>query len=141
MSAFAVRPLKGTELHLVALLRLSREQERFLPEEFPVSTVKSQQWGLWLLQRLVGIVEIVGEPPVLWISRIGIDVDYQGLGYGQAGLEALLRVLGRSLRVREVRAAVHRENLPARRLFEKVGFRAVGEPDEMGEVVYYYSFR
>ncbi|GIV24637.1 MAG: hypothetical protein KatS3mg026_0329 [Bacteroidia bacterium] len=86
-------------------------------------------------------MEVVGAAPVLWIARIGVDRAYQGLGYGQWALQQVIFHLGRRLRVQELRAAVHKDNYAAHRLFQKAGFQPAGEADPVGEVVYVYRFR
>jgi len=136
----ALRPLSEAERPLVQQLDLETGQGLFLPKvSDPVPS--TQAWGLWKGSQLIGVVEVVGAAPVLWIARIGVDRAYQGLGYGQWALQQVIFHLGRRLRVQELRAAVHKDNYAAHRLFQKAGFQPAGEADPVGEVVYVYRFR
>ncbi|MCS7189091.1 MAG: GNAT family N-acetyltransferase [Bacteroidia bacterium] len=106
-----------------------------------MATGRVQRWGLWKDERLVGFVEVVGRPPLLWISRLGVHKTFQGQGYGQQVLEKLIGQLRRNRRIAELRAAVHAENLPARRLFEKLGFSQLSQEAVDNELIYALSLR
>ncbi|MEN2993180.1 MAG: GNAT family N-acetyltransferase [Bacteroidia bacterium] len=138
MKGFTVRPLTAQEEELLGNLRISELQRRFLPPR-PLTERLFQRWGLWESEKLIGVVEVVGRPPTVWIATIQVDLNYQGLGYGTRGLAEVLKALRRRARIREVRAAVHMENTPARRLFQRLGFWPVGSPDPFGEEVFVLS--
>lgn len=140
MSDFTVRLLTPSEYPLIETLQLKAGQERFLPETMS-EREPVQVWGLWKGRLLIGFVEVVGAPPVLWIARIGVDANFQGVGYGRKGMEEVVRSLRRRARIRELRAAVHQENLPAQRLFAEAGFQPLGEADPWGEIIYRFSLR
>lgn len=139
MSHPLVRVLTPEEYALVEGLKLSEEQEKFLPSRLAGERL-FQVWGLWKGGRLIGFIEVVGSPPLLWIARMGIDAEYQGAGYGAYLLQAVLERLRLRARITEVRAAVHPENLPAQHTFEKAGFTSL-PPVEGEELVFTYSFR
>ncbi|MCS7296836.1 MAG: GNAT family N-acetyltransferase [Bacteroidia bacterium] len=116
-------------------LRLLEEQRQFLAKP-SIRERGIQRWGLWLDEKLIGIAEVVGRPPLVWIARIAIDAEYQRCGYGKKLLNAVIEALRRSARTREVRAAVHVKNTTARSFFEKAGFRPLADQDATGELVY-----
>ncbi|GIV23069.1 MAG: GNAT family N-acetyltransferase [Bacteroidia bacterium] len=135
MSKVSVRRLLPSEEYLIEQLRVAPAQAEFFPGE-AARGVPLQRWGIWQQEELIGFIEVAGTPPVLWISRIGVRWDKQELGYGRAALEALIAQLSRSYRVQEVRAAVHPENLPAQRLFLRVGFQRLEGSQAIGELLF-----
>lgn len=136
-----VRLLSPAEVVTIERLPLTDEQERFLPEKV-LLVDKAQLWGLYRAQELIGFAEVVGEPPLLWIARIGVAAPHQGMGYGAYLLREVIAHLRRRARVSELRAAIHVENLPARRLFSSVGFiPLMGEAQVGEEIIYRFSFR
>lgn len=139
MKDLIVRVLLPEEESLILTLQRDAESRRFLPEP-NFSVQKVQRWGIWHKGTFIGWVEILGRPPLLWISRIEIDVRYRYQGWGSMALRHILDGCSRSARIKEVRAAVHQENLPALRFFEKMGFEPIGEADFTGEIVLRYSF-
>lgn len=140
MSKVSVRRLLPSEEYLIEQLRVAPAQAEFFPGE-ATQGVSLQRWGIWQQEELIGFIEVAGTPPVLWISRIGVRQDKQGLGYGGAALEALIAQLRRSYRVQEVRAAVHPENLPAQRLFQRAGFHCLADSQAVGELLFSLRLR
>ena len=130
--ALRARRLEANELGLLRVLKRAPEARSFFPEDWEG---KGEDWGLWLDRQLIGWCRLVGRPPVLWISRILIDADYMGLGYGKVLLEKVLEEIRRLRRWREVRAAVHPDNIRALRLFERAGFEALTYDPSVGEIV------
>jgi len=130
--ALRARRLEANELGLLRVLKRAPEARSFFPEDWEG---KGEDWGLWLDRQLIGWCRLVGRPPVLWISRILIDADYMGLGYGKVLLEKVLEEIRRLRRWREVRAAVHPDNIRALRLFERAGFEALTYDPSVGAIV------
>ena len=131
--ALLARRLSANELELLEALKLAPKAKTFLPEDYWEG--EGDDWGLWLGEQLIGWCRLVGRPPVLWISRILIDADYMGLGYGRVLLEKVLEEIRRLRRWREVRAAVHPDNVRALRLFEGLGFEALSYEEAVGEII------
>ncbi|MCS6790627.1 MAG: GNAT family N-acetyltransferase [Bacteroidia bacterium] len=139
MKDLTIRPLLPEEEPIIATLQRDAESRRFLPEP-DFSVQKAQRWGIWYKGTFIGWVEILGTPPLLWIARIEIDARYRYQGWGSIALKHILEYFGRRARIHEVRAAVHQENIPALRFFEKMGFEPISEADFTGEFVLRYSF-
>lgn len=139
MKDLVVRVLSPEEEPIIATLHRDADSRRFLPE-IDLSAQKAQRWGIWHKGVFIGWVEILGSPPLLWIARIEIDARYRQQGWGSMALQHILERCARSARIKEVRAAVHQDNLPALRFFEKMGFEPISEADFTGEIVLRYSF-
>lgn len=136
-----VRLMSPAEALAVERLHLADGQERFLPERL-VLVDRFQLWGLYQGEELIAFVEVVGEPPLLWIARVGVAAPYQGMGYGAYLLRQVIAQLRRRARINELRAAIHVENEPAQRLFASVGFMPLSSVEAVGEeVVYALSLR
>ena len=71
----------------------------------------------------------------LWLDRLLIDRRFQGRGYGQAALAALLERLEREYHKKRIYLSVVEANRPAAALYESFGFRFTGERDTHGERV------
>ncbi|MCS6895784.1 MAG: GNAT family N-acetyltransferase [Bacteroidia bacterium] len=140
MKKLSIRPLHGQELALLSQVELGDSQRNFLPS-YLSDMPTSQIWGLWSGETLVGFLEVVGQPPLLWIARIGIDQRYQSLGYGGYLLSEVIDRLRRRARIRELRAAVHVQNLPAQHLFAKAGFMQLPFIEGEEELVFALSLR
>lgn len=141
MAGFTLRRLNTEEYMHLNSIRLYPGQEVYAPPLELKGDIPLQSWGIWQGDTLLGFIEVAGTPPRLWISRIWVDANYQSLGYGRAGLLALIRELRRSARIAELRAAVHPENFPAQRLFERTGFEKLPAADPLGEIIYTLSLR
>lgn len=61
-----------------------------------------------------------------WVSGMRVRSERRGQGLGRELLDAIVTD-ARTLGLRSLRAAIEVENLPSRRLFERVGFRSVAE--------------
>lgn len=131
-----VRLMSPAEAFAVEGLQLADGQERFLPEKL-ILTERFQLWGLYQGEELMAFVEIVGEPPLLWIARVGVAAPYQGMGYGGHLLRQVVGHLRRRARISELRAAIHIENEAAQRLFASVGFAPLSPPEAVGDEVVY----
>ncbi len=61
-----------------------------------------------------------------WLGWLALDRNQQGRGYGRAALQAVLERLRRIAGCRRVRLLVAPDNLRARSLYERSGFREAG---------------
>ena len=92
-----------------------RFRERFDPSKIRVVMVAGRD---------VGVVEVEATGPEIVLANIRIMADCQGRGLGTTivtGLLAEARRTGRALRLRVLKVN------PARRLYERLGFRVVDE--------------
>ncbi len=134
-----VRLLKETEWPLV--LRLLAQGGPYVPSDSAAGEAaplvrEKQDWGLWLEAELVGWCQLAGRPPALWVARVIIAPAYRGQGCAALLLREVLTTLRRHRRYREVKAAVHPDNLAAIRLFRCLGFEASPYEAAIGEVIF-----
>ena len=61
------------------------------------------------------------------VARLMVDKAHQGRGYGRAALVEVIRRLRAEPGCRQIALSVNPENLPARRLYESLGFVKTGE--------------
>lgn len=71
----------------------------------------------------------------VWLDRLLIDQWYQGRGYGEAALIALLGRLEKVYATDDIYLSVYGDNAPAIALYERHGFAFNGELDSKGEKV------
>ncbi|MBO1580659.1 N-acetyltransferase [Bacillus sp. XF8] len=88
---------------------------------------------------MVGFVMHAFEPntsDMYWINGFMIDENYQRKGYGKAALSEMIRwITNRFSQCKEIRLTVHKENIPAKMLYEGYGFVDIGHVYD-GEQVY-----
>ncbi|AAS41624.1 MULTISPECIES: GNAT family N-acetyltransferase [Bacillus] len=71
-----------------------------------------------------------------WINGFIIDQMQQGKGYGKAALQESIYLIKNTFKVcKEVRLTVHKDNISAKKLYERYGFQSLGH-DYDGEQVY-----
>ncbi|MDH4421633.1 MULTISPECIES: GNAT family N-acetyltransferase [Bacillus] len=71
-----------------------------------------------------------------WINGFIIDQKQQGNGYGKAALqESIYLIKNTSMACKEIRLTVHKDNISAKKLYERYGFQSLGH-DYDGEEVY-----
>ncbi|PQZ57612.1 GNAT family N-acetyltransferase [Bacillus sp. MYb209] len=71
-----------------------------------------------------------------WINGFIIDKKQQGKGYGKAALREIINLIkNRFKECKEIRLTVHKENVSAKKLYERYGFQPLGH-DYDGEQVY-----
>lgn len=71
----------------------------------------------------------------VWLDRLLIDENCQGMGYGKAALEGLLQRLYKEYKQEKIYLSVVKENKTAIRLYSEHGFQFTGELDINGEKV------
>ena len=78
----------------------------------------------------LALVRDLDEPPACYdLQQFMIDRRHQGRGYGGEALRQLLALLRAEGRYDAVEVCVHREDLAARRLYERAGFADTGYVD------------
>ena len=78
----------------------------------------------------LALVRDLDEPPACYdLQQFMIDRRHQGRGCGGEALRQLLAMLRAEGRYDAVEVCVHRENLAARRLYERAGFADTGYAD------------
>ncbi len=101
--------------------------------------------GVYVDDELVGFVMYgyFEEPgPRLWLDRILIDERYQGKGYGQLLVHAMIeRLTNEYPNMDEITLSVYDTNPRAIHVYEKAGFRFNGELDTKGEKVMVYKIK
>lgn len=71
-----------------------------------------------------------------WINGFIIDQSQQGNGYGKAALQESIYLIKNTFKAcREIRLTVHKDNISAKKLYERYGFQSLGH-DYDGEQVY-----
>ncbi|PGM58389.1 GNAT family N-acetyltransferase [Bacillus cereus] len=71
-----------------------------------------------------------------WINGFIIDKKQQGNGYGKAALKEIIDLIkNRFKECKEIRLTVHKDNISAKKLYERYGFQALGKIYD-GEQVY-----
>ncbi|PIE94729.1 GNAT family N-acetyltransferase [Bacillus fungorum] len=71
-----------------------------------------------------------------WINGFIIDYNQQGNGYGKAALlESIYLIKNTCKACKEIRLTVHKDNISAKKLYERYGFQPLGH-DYDGEEVY-----
>ncbi|PEC22052.1 GNAT family N-acetyltransferase [Bacillus cereus] len=71
-----------------------------------------------------------------WINGFIIDQKQQGNGYGKAALQEIINLIkNRFKECKEIRLTVHKDNISAKKLYERYGFQSLGQEYD-GEQVY-----
>ncbi|PEX80065.1 GNAT family N-acetyltransferase [Bacillus cereus] len=71
-----------------------------------------------------------------WINGFIIDQKQQRRGYGKAALQEIVHLIkNKFMACKEIRLTVHKDNIPAKQLYESYGFQPLGH-DYDGEQVY-----
>jgi diamine N-acetyltransferase len=69
-----------------------------------------------------------------YIDRLMVAADYQGRGYGRAGMSEVIERLRSTPGCRTIRTSFEPTNAVAEALYESLGFRKTGEIED-GEIV------
>jgi len=133
-------------------LRVRDEQKRFVPS---AGGIVARAWvhraegaQLWVLQaagRPVGLAlvyEVTEDPACYYLMELMVDQGEQGKGYGTAAVRELVDRYAQNPAYPMLEVSVDRENLPARRVYEKAGFVDEGyvDPDLPQYVNLVYRF-
>ncbi|MDZ5610463.1 GNAT family N-acetyltransferase [Bacillus pseudomycoides] len=130
-------------------LQVSKKQNQFVPS-VSVSLAKVYikpdgdnveyiPFAIYDNDVMVGFIMHAFEPntsDMYWINGFMIDENYQRKGYGKAALSEMIRwITNRFSQCKEIRLTVHKENIPAKMLYESHGFVDIGHVYD-GEQVY-----
>lgn len=121
--------VRDDQANLVAGNAYSLAQSRFHPDWTPA--------GIFAGDAMVGFTmwDRESSKPRCWIIRFMIGSQYQGHGYGKAGLRALIDRFHADPSCREIMLSVAPQNVVATKLYESAGFERTGAMRENGEVV------
>lgn len=137
--AVTLEPVEAENLSAVLALELKPEQARFVSPP-----VRSLAWAWAYRGQCRPYAFAVGGEPVGYalllydydlaeydIWHVMVDASHQGKGYGRAGMEALLRLIGGRPFGEGKRVAItcSPENAAAMHLYESLGFAPTGERD------------
>jgi ribosomal protein S18 acetylase RimI-like enzyme len=137
----AVGPITVADIDgAVELLRLTLSEDRIEPDTITGRYVTN--WigrgapllGAWVDARLVGyaMLERGPRPASLGIVALSVLQNYRRRGLGEQLMRALLAEVRQAGEIDEVWLSVAPDNLPARALYEKLGFvDRVGSPATM----------
>jgi RimJ/RimL family protein N-acetyltransferase len=83
--------------------------------------------GFFVLHSSARVQEYSDNPYAMLLTAFSIDHDQQGKGFAKAGLEQLTGFVQKEFPAcNEVVLAVNQRNVPAQKLYEKVGFTDTG---------------
>ncbi|MFJ8220625.1 MULTISPECIES: GNAT family N-acetyltransferase [Bacillus cereus group] len=70
-----------------------------------------------------------------WINGFIIDQKQQGNGYGKAALQESIYLIKNTFKAcKEIRLTVHKDNISAKKLYERYGFQSLGHDYDSEEV-------
>ncbi|MBN1329577.1 MAG: GNAT family N-acetyltransferase [Candidatus Heimdallarchaeota archaeon] len=125
----------NTENWITAIkLKVKKEQESFVASN-AISIAQSkfepylECYGIYIKEKMVGFSALGINPKdkTLWIARHMIDENYQGQGYGKAGLKAVIEFMKEKFNQMEIFLDVEENNEIATTLYLKAGFKPTGE--------------
>ncbi len=115
-------------------LRVSKEQEQFVaPNWYSIlqSNYEKELYPLCIYNRnnMVGFLMYGIDPDTnrVELSRLMIDFEYQGRGYGEAALLKLLKLVREKYGEIKFHTSITPENIATKCLYEKLGFEKTGE--------------
>jgi ribosomal protein S18 acetylase RimI-like enzyme len=110
------------------------EETVLRPDEHWRERLASTQSGTWMVRREdrpIGMVGVhlgsdEGDPSVAVVVSMYVSQDHRRRGIGRALLRTLIDHIAASPEIRTIRLWVTATQVPARRLYESLGFRVVG---------------
>ncbi len=124
---FRLQKLDGAELDrgdVTQVAEFEEYQSNFVPAEIQVIYKENQPIGRFRVVR-------GGE---IYIGGMQILPEYRGMGIGTALLESLIEESNKT--IKPIRLEVFHNNLRALHLYEKVGFKVMGENDQQKIMMY-----
>ncbi|KDM93517.1 GNAT family N-acetyltransferase [Photobacterium galatheae] len=114
----------------------SYEEQRCMPQMHFERNIAAQNpqhtmLGAFDGEALIGLcgVSEIGNQTVL-ITQMYVQGAYQGLGVGQAFIEAAKRTAAESHQARRLQLDVYPQNLAAKRSYEKAGFQVTDQTED-----------
>ncbi|MBU5483789.1 GNAT family N-acetyltransferase [Clostridium sp. MSJ-11] len=127
-------------------LKISKEQEKYLPHSNAASIAESKfhpEWvtiGMYIDDKMVGFAmygEDGEEIDCTWLIRFMIDEQYQGKGYGKHGLELLLNRIKEEAKPSKIYLSFHPDSIVAKKLYLSFGFKQFITGFEAEDEVFY----
>jgi diamine N-acetyltransferase len=122
-------------------LKVADEQKNFVATNvYSLAEAKadgvSNPCAIYADDQMVGFTMYDFEPAENrgYISRLMIDSDFQGKGYGRKAITQVIDRLAAIPECREIQTGYMPANDVAKRLYESLGFKRVGEDDD-GEIL------
>ena len=124
----------------MARLSVTDEQQKFLDR--PIGIIargyvyrnqNARVLGIADNDRIIGIalVKDMDEEPACYdLQQFMVDQRFQNKGYGTEALKQLLTMLGKEGKYKCVEVCVNNADVPALRMYEKVGFQDTGYIDD-----------
>jgi len=145
------RDVDGSNWRAVIQLKVRDDQTGFVASNMK-SLVQSQfddelkgkvkTQGIYDDETLVGFImygqdddDPDDETGTLWIIRFMIGADFQGKGYGRAGMQHLINIARQQPETQRVRLSYVPDNAGAQKLYAICGFVEEGIHEEWGEMV------
>ncbi len=132
----ALRPVDEANRAAVLVVAPRPEQGRFVaPVAQYLASCKDE--GVWQPFALVVDGEVVGfamwaidDDASRWIGGVVVDAAHQGRGIGRGAVESILAMFRDQAGATGAAMTCAPDNLVARGLYERLGFRATGEMDD-----------
>ncbi len=135
----ALAPLCAQNMDRAARLRVADCQTAYVPDTAGIFarawTYRAQGAALYVILAsdapvgLMLVYELEEAPACYCLMEMMVDRSAQGRGVGSAALKLLIEKYSAAPRFPAMELAVHRENLRARRVYEKAGFVDSGYVD------------
>lgn len=146
MNKLTIRDINESNIEAVKGVTRKQEQLSFIEsvEECLLEAAEYEQWcpvAIYHEEDIVGFAMYgaFGKNPDTWIDRIIIDQKHQGKGYGKEAIRQLIDIVTKKYKVNIVYLSFVEENVVAKQMYEKMGFKFTGEYDPEGELIYEYN--
>jgi len=150
-NAITLKPVDESNWRQALTLSVLPSQQRFVADHVSVAAIALAKayirpdglnwlpYAIYADHDMVGFVEIAlerNQPDDCWVFHFFIDHNYQGRGYSQAAMQALILIIKQTQPTcTGMCLVVHPENAAAQLLYRRIGFEATGE-ERWGEPIY-----
>ncbi|WP_291563555.1 MULTISPECIES: GNAT family N-acetyltransferase [unclassified Clostridium] len=127
-------------------LKISKEQERYLPHSNLISIAESKFYPEWTTLGIYKDEDIIGfsiygledeRDKEIWLIRYMIDERYQGQGYGKYTLEKLIEKIKEETKCDRICLSFHPESRVAEKLYSGLGFKQFITGFEAEDEIFY----